>query len=75
MDHLIVRYMTRSGLPNPQDVDGWVRCGLMLKGVVSGGTTIVIGGRTRMELVIIHNEKMVKMWVEIVLRKMQIFGM
>ena len=42
---------------------------------MSGGTTVVIGGRMRMELVIVHSEKMVKMWVEIVLRKMQTFGM
>ena len=30
-----------------------------------GGTTIVIGGSTRVELVIVHNEKMVKMWVKL----------
>jgi len=48
----------------------------MLEGVVLGGTTIVIGGRTRVKLVVIvHNEKIVKMWVEIVLRKMQTFEM
>ena len=39
---------------------------------MSSGTTVVIGGRTRMELMIVH---MVKMWVEIVLSKMQTFEM
>jgi len=52
-----------------------VRWGRMLEGMVFGGTTIVIGGRPGVEPQIVHNEKMVKMWVEIVLRKRQTFGM